>query len=73
MCGLSNSNTGAEQSGTDPTNGSRRSLTRSLEKPSFRQRENVDAVDVPEGSVGPTLKRIEAHGIRMPRPVLVDR
>jgi hypothetical protein len=27
----------------------------------FRQREIVDAVDVPEGSVGPTLKRLEEH------------
>ena len=29
----------------------------------FRQREIVDAVDVPEGSVGPTLKRLEEHGL----------
>lgn len=29
----------------------------------FRQREIVDAVDVPEGSVGPTLKRLEQHGL----------
>lgn len=29
----------------------------------FRQREIVDAVDVPEGSVGPTLKRLEEHGM----------
>ena len=28
----------------------------------FRQWEIVDAVDVPEGSVGPTLKRLEKHG-----------
>jgi hypothetical protein len=28
----------------------------------FRQREIVDAVDVPEGSVGPTLKRLDEHG-----------
>ena len=28
----------------------------------FRQREIVDAVDVPEGSVGPTLKRLEQRG-----------
>jgi hypothetical protein len=27
----------------------------------FRQREIVDAVDVPEGSVGPTLKRLKEH------------
>jgi hypothetical protein len=29
----------------------------------FRQREIVDVVDVPEGSVGPTLKRLEEHGL----------
>lgn len=29
----------------------------------FRQREIADAVDVPEGSVGPTLKRLEEHGL----------
>ena len=29
----------------------------------FRQREIVDAVDIPEGSVGPTLKRLEEHGL----------
>ncbi len=29
----------------------------------FRQREIVEAVDVPEGSVGPTLKRLEEHGL----------
>lgn len=29
----------------------------------FRQREIVDAVDVPQGSVGPTLKRLEQHDI----------
>ena len=29
----------------------------------FRQREVVAAVDVPEGSVGPTLKRLEEHGL----------
>lgn len=29
----------------------------------FRQREIVDAVDVPRGSVGPTLKRLEEHGL----------
>jgi len=29
----------------------------------FRQREVVDAVDVPEGSVGPTLNRLEEHGL----------
>lgn len=29
----------------------------------FRQREIVDAVDIPEGSVGPTLKRLEQHGL----------
>ena len=29
----------------------------------FRQREIVDAVDVLEGSVGPTLKRLEQHGL----------
>ena len=29
----------------------------------FRPRESVDAVDVPEGSVGPTLKRLEEHGL----------
>ena len=29
----------------------------------YRQREIVDAVDVPEGSVGPTLKRLEEHGL----------
>lgn len=29
----------------------------------FRQREIVDAVDVPEGSVGPTLKRLAEHGL----------
>jgi len=29
----------------------------------FRQREIVDAVDVPEGSVGPTLKRLKEHGL----------
>jgi len=28
----------------------------------FRQREIVSAVDVPSGSVGPTLKRLEEHG-----------
>jgi len=29
----------------------------------FRQREIVAAVEVPEGSVGPTLKRLEQHGL----------
>jgi hypothetical protein len=29
----------------------------------FRQREVVDALDVPEGSVGPTLKRLEEYGL----------
>ena len=29
----------------------------------FRQREIVEAVDVPAGSVGPTLKRLEDHGL----------
>ncbi|ELY94407.1 hypothetical protein C483_03070 [Natrialba hulunbeirensis JCM 10989] len=29
----------------------------------FRQREIVDAVDVPQGSVGPTLKRLEQRGL----------
>ena len=29
----------------------------------FRQREIVNAVDVPDGSVGPTLKRLEEHGV----------
>ncbi|SDK12356.1 hypothetical protein SAMN05216226_12016 [Halovenus aranensis] len=29
----------------------------------FRQREIVDAVDVPEGSVGPTLQRLKEHGL----------
>lgn len=29
----------------------------------FRQREIVAAVDVPDGSVGPTLKRLEQHGL----------
>ena len=29
----------------------------------FRQREIVDVVAVPEGSVGPTLNRLEQHGL----------
>lgn len=29
----------------------------------FRQREFVDALDVPHGSVGPTLARLEEHGL----------
>lgn len=29
----------------------------------FRQREVVDSVDVPVGSVGPTLTRLEEHGL----------
>ncbi|WP_210408977.1 winged helix-turn-helix domain-containing protein [Halorhabdus rudnickae] len=29
----------------------------------FRQREIVENVDVPAGSVGPTLKRLEEHGL----------
>ncbi|WP_338737904.1 hypothetical protein [Haloplanus salilacus] len=29
----------------------------------FRQQEFVDAVDVPERSVGPTLERLEEHGL----------
>lgn len=29
----------------------------------FRQREIVDAVDVPQGSVGPTLTRLEQYGL----------
>jgi hypothetical protein len=29
----------------------------------FRQREIVDGVEVPKGSVGPTLKRLERHGL----------
>ena len=29
----------------------------------FRQREIVDNVDVPQGSVGPTLQRLEQHGL----------
>lgn len=38
-----------------------RFLIRHADK-AFRQREIVDAVDVPEGSVGPTLKRLEQRG-----------
>ena len=29
----------------------------------FRQRELVDALDVPEGSLGPALARLEEHGL----------
>jgi len=29
----------------------------------FRQREIVESVDVPAGSVGPTLQRLEEHGL----------
>lgn len=29
----------------------------------FRQREIIDALDVPQGSVGPTLKRLEDHDL----------
>lgn len=29
----------------------------------YRQREIVEAVDVPRGSVGPTLARLEEHGL----------
>ncbi len=29
----------------------------------FRQREIVDTVNVPQGSVGPTLKRLEEYGL----------
>ncbi len=29
----------------------------------FRQREIVDSVNVPQGSVGPTLKRLEEYGL----------
>lgn len=29
----------------------------------FRQREIIEAVDVPKGSVGPTLKRLEERGL----------
>ncbi len=29
----------------------------------FRQRELVDAIDVPAGSIGPTLKRLEGQGL----------
>lgn len=29
----------------------------------FRQREIVEAVDVPQGSIGPTLSRLEEHGL----------
>jgi DNA-binding transcriptional MocR family regulator len=29
----------------------------------FRQREIIEQVDVPEGSVGPTLKRLREHGM----------
>ena len=29
----------------------------------FRQREIADGVDVPDGSVGPTLKRLEDHSL----------
>lgn len=29
----------------------------------FRQREILDAIDVPEGSVGPTLNRLEQHAL----------
>jgi len=29
----------------------------------FRQRELVDAIDVPAGSIGPTLNRLEQHGL----------
>lgn len=38
-----------------------RYLLENAEK-AFRQREFVDAVDVPQGSVGPTLKRLEKRG-----------
>ena len=37
-------------------------LLRNADK-AFRQREIVDSVDVPQGSVGPTLKRLEQHGL----------
>jgi hypothetical protein len=39
-----------------------RSLLENVDQ-AFRQREIVDAVDVPEGSVGPTLNRLEEHGL----------
>ena len=29
----------------------------------FRQRELVEAIDVPEGSIGPTLTRLKEHGL----------
>lgn len=29
----------------------------------FRQREIIEAVEVPKGSVGPTLNRLEEHGL----------
>ena len=29
----------------------------------FRQRDIVDAINVPDGSVGPTLKRLEEHSL----------
>lgn len=39
-----------------------RFLLRNAEQ-AFRQREIVDSADVPRGSVGPTLSRLEAHGL----------
>jgi len=39
-----------------------RFLLRNAER-AFRQREIIDAVGVPEGSVGPTLRRLEDHGL----------
>lgn len=39
-----------------------RFLLRNAEK-AFRQKEIAEAVDVPKGSVGPTLKRLEERGL----------
>lgn len=48
---------------TDTTQGKiYRFLLENADK-AFRQREIVDAVDVPQGSVGPTLKRLERRGL----------
>jgi DNA-binding transcriptional MocR family regulator len=37
-------------------------LLRNADK-AFRQREIAEAVDVPQGSIGPTLARLEQHGL----------
>ena len=47
----------------DTTQGTLYRFLRRHADSAYRQRELIDQVDVPAGSVGPTLSRLESHGL----------